>query len=161
MRSDVQQTLSALANSSSNIKRFNTTILVKPNGKDESDVNTWSRQLTNAHTIMALHALGGESPSRSTMAEGANQLAALLINGVAITPTESVNVVSETAKMPVTISNGHPYAGKGEGLVTDRFHADRHVPIRHRAGAPPQRGTGGRSPSVFPRPAPPTPPSAC
>ena len=62
MRSDVQQTLSALANSSSNIKRFNTSILVKPNGKDESDVNTWSRQLTNAHTIMALHALGGESP---------------------------------------------------------------------------------------------------
>ena len=61
MRSDVQQTLSALANSSSNIKRFNTSILVKPNGKDESDVNTWSRQLTNAHTIMALHALGGES----------------------------------------------------------------------------------------------------
>ena len=109
MRSDVQQTLSALANSSSNIKRFNTSILVKPNGKDESDVNTWSRQLTNAHTIMALHALGGESPSRSTMAEGANQLAALLINGVAITPTESVNVVSETAQMPVTISNSHPY----------------------------------------------------
>ena len=129
MRSDVQQTLSALANSSSNIKRFNTSILVKPNGKDESDVNTWSRQLTNAHTIMALHALGGESPSRSTMAEGANQLAALLINGVAITPTESVNVVSETAKMPVTISNSHPYPVKVKvssltdsmQIVTSRF----------------------------------------
>lgn len=129
MRSDVQQTLSALANSSSNIKRFNTSILVKPNGKDESDINTWSRQLTNAHTIMALHALGGESPSRSTMAEGANQLAALLINGVAITPTESVNVVSETAKMPVTISNSHPYPVKVKvssltdsmQIVTSRF----------------------------------------
>lgn len=129
MRSNVQQTLSALANSSSNIKRFNTSILVKPNGKDESDVNTWSRQLTNAHTIMALHALGGESPSRSTMAEGANQLAALLINGVAITPTESVNVVSETAKMPVTISNSHPYPVKVKvssltdsmQIVTSRF----------------------------------------
>ena len=129
MRSDVQQTLSALANSSSNIKRFNTSILVKPNGKDESDVNTWSRQLTNAHTIMALHALGGESPSRSTMAEGANQLAVLLINGVAITPTESVNVVSETAKMPVTISNSHPYPVKVKvssltdsmQIVTSRF----------------------------------------
>ena len=129
MRSDVQQTLSALANSSSNIKRFNTSILVKPNGKDESDVNTWSRQLTNAHTIMALHALGGESPSRSTMAEGANQLAVLLINGVAITPTESVNVVSEPAKMPVTISNSHPYPVKVKvssltdsmQIVTSRF----------------------------------------
>ena len=128
-RSDVQQTLSTLANSSSNIKRFNTSILVKPNGKDESDVNTWSRQLMNAHTIMALHALGGESPSRSTMAEGANQLAALLINGVAITPTESVNVVSETAKMPVTISNSHPYPVKVKvssltdsmQIVTSRF----------------------------------------
>ena len=96
MRSDVQQTLSALANSSSNIKRFNTSILVKPNGKDESDVNTWSRQLTNAHTI---------------------------------TPTESVNVVSETAKMPVTISNSHPYPVKVKvssltdsmQIVTSRF----------------------------------------
>ena len=110
MRSDVQQTLSALANSSSNIKRFNTSILIKPNGKDESDVNTWSRQLTNTHTIMALHALGGESPSR-------------------ITPTESVNVVSETAKMPVTISNSHPYPVKVKvssltdsmQIVTSRF----------------------------------------
>ena len=58
---------------------------------------------------MALHALGGENPAGSTMVEGAGQLASLLINGVAITPTENVNVVSETAQMPVTISNSHPY----------------------------------------------------
>ena len=128
MRSDVQQTLSALANSSSNIKRFNTSILVKPNGKDESDVNTWSRQLTNAHTIMALHALGGESLPEARWRKR-KPARGLLINGVAITPTESVNVVSETAKMPVTISNSHPYPVKVKvssltdsmQIVTSRF----------------------------------------
>ena len=139
MRSDVQQTLSALANSSSNIKRFNTSILVKPNGKDESDVNTWSRQLTNAHTIMALHALGGESPSRSTMAEGANpadQRCGDHADGKRERGQRNRENAGDHQQQP-------PVPGKGEGLVADRFHADRHVPIRHRAGAAPRRGTGG------------------
>ena len=32
-----------------------------------------------------------------------------LLDGVSITPSESLNVVSETASMPVTVSNSHPY----------------------------------------------------
>ena len=132
-RNALQQTLSTLANASNDVKRFNSSILSKPNKKTPSGVRSgiaqWSRQLTRTHALMALHALGNESPSRSTMAEGTTQLASLLINGVAVTPTENVNVVSETAKMPVTISNSHPYPVKVKvssltdsmQIVTSRF----------------------------------------
>ena len=132
-RNELHQTLGILANASNDVKRFNTSILVKPNKKtksgERSGISQWSRQLTQTQTIMALHAMGNENPSRSTMTEGATQLASLLINGVAITPTESVNVVSETAKMPVTISNSHPYPVKVKvssltnsmQIVTSRF----------------------------------------
>ena len=129
MRGSIQQTLGTLTDASNDIKRFNASILVTPDGKASSDIAAWKKQLTDAHATMALHALGGESPSMSTMAEGTRQLASLIINGVAITPTENVNVVSETAKMPVTISNSHPYPVKVKvssltnsmQIVTSRF----------------------------------------
>ena len=108
-RANLRQTLSTLAASASDIKRFNASILTDDAKQAPAGLKTWRRQLVNAHGIMALHALGGENPAGSTMVEGAGQLASLLINGVAITPTENVNVVSETAQMPVTISNSHPY----------------------------------------------------
>ena len=108
-RANLRQTLSTLAASASDIKRFNASILTDDAKQAPAGLKAWRRQLVNAHGIMALHALGGEKPAGSTMVEGAGQLASLLINGVAITPTENVNVVSETAQMPVTISNSHPY----------------------------------------------------
>lgn len=108
-RANLRQTLSTLAASASDIKRFNASILTDDAKQAPAGLKAWRRQLVNAHGIMALHALGGENPAGSTMVEGAGQLASLLINGVAITPTENVNVVSETAQMPVTISNSHPY----------------------------------------------------
>ena len=111
-QANLRQTLNTLAASTSDIKRFNASILtdVADDAKQSpAGLKAWRRQLVNAHGIMALHALGGENPAGSTMVEGAGQLASLLINGVTITPTENVNVVSETAQMPVTISNSHPY----------------------------------------------------
>ena len=111
-QANLRQTLNTLAASTNDIKRFNASILtdVADDAKQApAGLKAWRRQLVNAHGIMALHALGGENPAGSTMVEGAGQLASLLINGVAITPTENVNVVSETAQMPVTISNSHPY----------------------------------------------------
>ena len=128
-RANLRQTLSTLATSASDIKRFNASILTDDAKQAPAGLKTWRRQLVNAHGIMALHALGGENPAGSTMVEGAGQLASLLINGVAITPTENVNVVSETAKMPVTISNSHPYPVKVKvssltdsmQIVTSRF----------------------------------------
>lgn len=111
-QANLRQTLNTLAASTNDIKRFNASILtdIADDAKQApAGLKAWRRQLVNAHSIMALHALGGENPAGSTMVEGAGQLASLLINGVAITPTENVNVVSETAQMPVTISNSHPY----------------------------------------------------
>ena len=108
-RSSLQQTLSALTESAKGIDRFNSFILAEPTEKSSSGSTTWRKQLVSAHNLLALHALGNEASSGSTMLEGASQLSSLLFNGIAITPTENVNVVSETAKMPVTISNNHPY----------------------------------------------------
>ena len=61
------------------------------------------------HDRLALRALGGNAPVRERMTAGARDLASKLMGGVAITPTERVTVVSETASMPVTVSNNHPY----------------------------------------------------
>lgn len=108
-QANLRQTLNTLVASTRDIKRFNASILADDAKQSPASLKAWRRQLVNAHGIMALHALGGENPAGSTMVEGAGQLASLLINGVAITPTENVNVVSETAQMPVTISNSHPY----------------------------------------------------
>lgn len=108
-QANLRQTLNTLVASTRDIKRFNASILADDAKQSPTGLKAWRRQLVNAHGIMALHALGGENPAGSTMVEGAGQLASLLINGVAITPTENVNVVSETAQMPVTISNSHPY----------------------------------------------------
>lgn len=81
------------------------------------------------------------------MAEGANQLAALLINGVAITPTESVNVGQRNRENAGDHQQQPPVPGKGEGLVADRFLQIRTRPrFRHRAGAGPTGEHRWRSP---------------
>ena len=142
-RANLRQTLSTLAASASDIKRFNASILTDDAKQAPAGLKAWRRQLVNAHGIMALHALGGENPAGSTMVEGAGQLASLLINGVAITPTENVNVVSETAQMPVTISNSHPYPVTVKRLIIDQLHADRHFAFRHRGSARARRSPSG------------------
>ena len=162
-QANLRQTLNTLAASTNDIKRFNASILtdVADDAKQApAGLKAWRRQLVNAHGIMALHALGGENPAGSTMVEGAGQLASLLINGVAITPTENVNVVSETAQMPITISNSHPYPvtvkvsslTNSMQIVTSRFDTVE-VPAHGEAK--------WRSLSAWPPPAPRTPRSAC
>ena len=131
-QANLRQTLNTLAASTNDIKRFNASILtdVADDAKQApAGLKAWRRQLVNAHGIMALHALGGENPAGSTMVEGAGQLASLLINGVAITPTENVNAVSETAQMPV--------------IIIDQLHADRHFAFRHRGSARARRSPSG------------------
>jgi hypothetical protein len=109
-RSSIEQTLNALADTANDIARFNAFILTDDDKlNDHKAIAAWRRQLVRAQSILALHALGNDSTDSNTMVKGAQQLASLLTDGVAITPTENVTVVSETAKMPVTISNSHPY----------------------------------------------------
>lgn len=71
--------------------------------------NVWLQQL---HTVLeqyTLHALSGDNTINTRMLNGAQQLIDQLLNGVSITPLENVTIVTETAKMPVTVSNDHPY----------------------------------------------------
>lgn len=110
-RNSIRGILDSLTSSASEISRFNSSIVKKNEDNSGKRAASWGKQLVKAHNIMALHALSYVSSSNS-VAEDAWQLASLLINGVSITPTENISVVSETAKMPVTVSNSHPYPVK-------------------------------------------------
>ncbi|MCP8614516.1 DUF6049 family protein [Bifidobacterium asteroides] len=128
-------TLDSLTASRAEIGRFATTILA--DGKQDSqptasatagktdsqalarqDANTtarqpkdphqWLNQLTVAHDDLALKSLGGTAAAAG-LADQAEAISHRLLDGVSITPSESLNVVSETASMPVTVSNSHPY----------------------------------------------------
>ncbi|RMA46969.1 hypothetical protein CI603_01695 [Bifidobacterium sp. wkB338] len=128
-------TLDSLIASRSEIDRFATTILA--DGKQDSqptasatagktdsqalarqdadatarqpkDPHQWLSQLTAAHDDLALKSLGGTAAAAG-LADQAEAISHRLLDGVSITPSESLNVVSETASMPVTVSNSHPY----------------------------------------------------
>lgn len=74
------------------------------------DASAWVTRMMQAHDDLALHALaGGGNALPDRMAAAARDLSARLLGGVRIIPSESVTVVSETASMPVTVSNTLPY----------------------------------------------------
>lgn len=127
-------TLDSLTNSRQDITRFSNAILADPSssqptasattGKSDSqalarqdadttarqskDPTNWLQRITKAHDCLALHALGG-TKSAPALADQARAISDRLLDGIRITPSESLTVVSETASMPVTVSNNHPY----------------------------------------------------
>ena len=76
--------------------------------RQPKDPHQWLSQLTAAHDDLALKSLGGTAAAAG-LADQAEAMSRRLLDGVSITPSESLNVVSETASMPVTVSNSHPY----------------------------------------------------
>ena len=76
--------------------------------RQPKDPHQWLSQLTAAHDDLALKSLGGTTAAAG-LADQAEAMSRRLLDGVSITPSESLNVVSETASMPVTVSNSHPY----------------------------------------------------
>ena len=76
--------------------------------RQPKDPHQWLNQLTSAHDDLALKSLGGTAAA-SGLADQAEAISHRLLDGISITPSESLNVVSETASMPVTVSNSHPY----------------------------------------------------
>ena len=76
--------------------------------RQPKDPHQWLNQLTAAHDDLALKSLGGTAAAAG-LADQAEAISHRLLDGVSITPSESLNVVSETASMPVTVSNSHPY----------------------------------------------------
>ncbi|BDR55426.1 hypothetical protein KIMH_15370 [Bombiscardovia apis] len=127
-------TLDSLTASRKDIERFGTAMLAKPkqtnsspsasSGKSDAqalarqdatdtarrsdDPREWLQSVTQVHDTLALHALSCADKAGG-LADAARTLADQLLNGVQIKPSESVTIVSETAKMPVTLSNSHPY----------------------------------------------------
>nr|WP_280924736.1 DUF6049 family protein [Bifidobacterium sp. ESL0745] len=77
--------------------------------KRSKDGCDWIDAITSLHNAIALHALSASDALAKNMSASAQNLANQLMNGVAITPSESITVLSESAKMPVTVSNNHPY----------------------------------------------------
>ena len=75
----------------------------------DEDTTAWVNQLLAVNRRCALHALSYNATADSATLAGPQTIAETLSNAVRITPIESLNVVSETANMPVTVSNALPY----------------------------------------------------
>lgn len=69
----------------------------------------WIAAIASMQNSIALHALSSNNTVAKRMGASAQNLAAQLMDGIKITPSESITVLSESAKMPVTVSNNHPY----------------------------------------------------
>lgn len=80
--------------------------------RHDNDPTQWVSTLLSAHDDIALQALtgSGSAEHNSQMAEDAQTLSNKILSSIRITPSESVSVFSESAKMPITVSNGLPYA---------------------------------------------------
>lgn len=73
-----------------------------------TDASSWIDRLSTAQHRLATLALDGSGLNRN-LASQSKGLSDELFQGIAISPSESINVVSETAQMPVTVSNSHDY----------------------------------------------------
>lgn len=70
----------------------------------------WMNQILAAHDEMALKAFSSSSVQNTIMTRGARQMAYQLYSGVSLAQPDAINIVSQSAKMPITIANNHPYA---------------------------------------------------
>ena len=78
-----------------------------------NDPTQWIGSLLVLHDDMALRSMSGSpqpTATRKAMVRATKTLASDLLNGVRINPSESISVFSESAKMPITVSNDLPYA---------------------------------------------------
>ena len=124
----IDNALSSLSTTRNNIIRFRDSIISNDDTQSDDaqalarqDANktseypkrdAWIKRMLTAHDALALHALAGNDEDgtiASAMLTGANHLSDTLLNCIAITPSETVTMLSETASMPVTVSNGTPY----------------------------------------------------
>ncbi|KFI60122.1 hypothetical protein BGLCM_0143 [Bifidobacterium gallicum DSM 20093 = LMG 11596] len=96
---------------------------------ETTGVQAWGRSLLNAHDGLALLAMSPAAKQRTTLTQAGQQLADALYAAVSISSSDSLMVVSETASLPVTVSNALPYAvhvrissiTDSMELVTSRF----------------------------------------
>ena len=116
----IDSAIAALSASRSDIIRFRDNIM-KPdttathdrdNGSTSDDRGTWINRILNAQNTMALRAFTADDSDAAlpnAMVSGAQQLSGIVMNSIALTPSEAVTMVSETATMPVTVRNSTPF----------------------------------------------------
>ena len=116
----IDSAIAALSASRSDIIRFRDNIM-KPdttathdrdNGSTSDDRGTWINRILNAQSTMALRAFTADDSDAAlpnAMISGAQQLSGIVMNSIALTPSEAVTMVSETATMPVTVRNSTPF----------------------------------------------------
>lgn len=105
-------TITTLTASRSAIVRFRDGIMT--GGSDEAR-QAWIDRILTAQSTMALHAFssdGSNTASSAAMVSASQQLSNNLLNSISLAPSETITMVSETATMPVTVSNGTPFSVK-------------------------------------------------
>lgn len=132
----LSSTLSTLTSSRQSIERFNSAVLLagttssqSTDSKDSLGATQWSERWLQAHDDLALLALNANSPPGTDIAADTTSMADYLRAGVSLTTPANVNVVSESASLPVTVTNNLPYAIKlrissrtdSMEIVTSRF----------------------------------------
>lgn len=104
--------IDALRESRQTIERFIDDILDTDASSDRTDVtdaDLWADALRDAHTQLALATFGGTDGDGAKTAQAARRLANGLLTGVSVAKPDSITIVSQNAKMPITIANDHPY----------------------------------------------------
>lgn len=116
----IDSAIAALSASRSDIIRFRDNIM-KPDtaathNRDSSNANdeqeAWINRILNTQSTMALRAFTADDSDAAlpnAMVSGAQQLSGIVMNSIALTPSEAVTMVSETATMPVTVRNSTPF----------------------------------------------------
>ena len=115
---NTRSALRQLADSRHDIMRMATSILRNEIDSDEVsslDPQALARQDANdtaSHSNDPTQWIGSPQPTatRKAMVKATKTLASDLLNGVRINPSESISMFSESAKMPITVSNDLPYA---------------------------------------------------
>lgn len=124
--------LDALAQSRSELARFNASILAtdeqvkaaqeqsvsesSPSASTQPEQNQdqmtstqWGESLLQAHDAYAARAPGGNTAQQQKIVNAAAAFNQQLLDRITLVPSGNLNVLSETASMPVTVSNKLPY----------------------------------------------------
>lgn len=116
--------VSTLRDAYAEITRFADNVLAKDSTGDSGNGNgndggtaklsesaaRWVTSLRSAYADLALKAFSSSKTNDQRLVKAAGRIANGLFSGVSVAKPDSINIVSQSASMPVTIANSHPYA---------------------------------------------------
>ncbi|MBW3088659.1 hypothetical protein KIH77_07955 [Bifidobacterium sp. 82T24] len=110
--------IKSLTSSQAGIRRFAASVVVtdRPNADGNANNNDrtntaehWMQSVENAYRDLAIKSFSSFTVQNSIMTRAARQLNNGLYAGISVAQPDSINIVSQSAKMPITIANDHPY----------------------------------------------------